>query len=121
MTENDHEHKSFEKFALQNNLDRSMHPLHLLYLEEQTAKALKAFKAGYEAGKDFTLLAPTEIVEDCYSEEEWKGETAKLFMQQCGASRDEAINFAQAAYDNIGGDIEFVSPQYCVNAEMQSD
>lgn len=51
MREGDHEHVSFEKFAKANGLDREMHPLHLLYLNSDTQKALASFKAAYEASK----------------------------------------------------------------------
>lgn len=51
MRQGDHEHLSFEKFAEASGLDREMHPLHLLYLNSDTQKALDAFKAGYDASK----------------------------------------------------------------------
>lgn len=56
MRENDHEHKSFEAYAELNKLDRSMHPMFLLYLNEDTSKKLDTFKAGYAAGKQLNDL-----------------------------------------------------------------
>jgi hypothetical protein len=75
MRQGDHEHLAFEKFAEANGLDREMHPLHLLYLNSDTGKALDIFKEGYSASK---LNAPDErfsksfmeAVEEFY--EEWK-------------------------------------------------
>jgi len=52
MTENDNEHKAFEKMGEEMGLDLHMHPLHLLYLNTQTANYLEIFKAGYSAGRD---------------------------------------------------------------------
>lgn len=52
MQPNDKEHKGFEKFGAKMGLDLEMHPLHLLYLNPQTANYLEAFKAGYSTGKD---------------------------------------------------------------------
>lgn len=49
MTLNDDEHKAFEKFCIETSLDRTMHPLHLLYLSKETHAALKVFKFGYAA------------------------------------------------------------------------
>tara|TARA_R110000822_G_scaffold95314_3_gene218020 strand:- start:5928 stop:6251 length:324 start_codon:yes stop_codon:yes gene_type:complete len=51
MKQGDHEHVEFEKFAESKKLDRNMHPLHLLYLDNKASDALSAFQAGYEAGK----------------------------------------------------------------------
>ena len=55
MTQNDHEHKAFERFCIDNNMARGLHPLHLLYLNHETASALDVFKAGYLAGQDKSL------------------------------------------------------------------
>ena len=52
MKEEDHEHNAFIRFAVENGLDLNMHPLHLLYLNTNTCEFLKAFQAGYEAGKE---------------------------------------------------------------------
>jgi len=49
MTENDAEHLAFESYCKEKGLDRSMHPLHLLYLNPDTKKALDAFKAGWSS------------------------------------------------------------------------
>lgn len=49
MTLGDEEHKGFEKFGSEFGLDMEMHPLHLLYLNPQTANYLEVFKAGYAA------------------------------------------------------------------------
>ena len=49
MTLGDEEHKAFEKLGSQMGLDMEMHPLHLIYLNPQTANYLLAFKAGYAA------------------------------------------------------------------------
>ncbi len=51
MTEGDNEHKAFQKAGSEMGLDMEMHPLHLLYLNPQTASYLVIFKAGYTAGK----------------------------------------------------------------------
>lgn len=53
MQQGDHEHLAFEKFCEDNKLDNTMHPLHLLYLNKETSDALKVFKAGYTAGKEY--------------------------------------------------------------------
>lgn len=61
MTENDPEHQAFELFCKSNGLDRTMHPLHLLYLHAETQKALKAFKAGWSAGSHHKDVISNEI------------------------------------------------------------
>jgi hypothetical protein len=48
----------------------------------------------------------------------WKAKAALLIIEQCNFSLDDAINFAEAAYENIGGDIDWESPQDCVDEEM---
>ena len=54
MRTGDHEHREFEKYATEKELNREQHPLHLLYLNDATANALDAFKAGYAAAKQET-------------------------------------------------------------------
>ena len=54
MTQGDAEHLAFEAFCESKRLNRSMHPLHLLYLNADTQKALDVFKAGFSAGLDKT-------------------------------------------------------------------
>ena len=51
MIENDSEHLAFEDHCKEANLDNRQHPLHLLYLEGDTQRALTHFQAGYAAGK----------------------------------------------------------------------
>lgn len=63
MKTGDHEHKAFEAFCEECGLDNSMHPLHLIYLNEDTAALLKAFKAGYAAKDQFDYI-PCECVDD---------------------------------------------------------
>jgi hypothetical protein len=48
----------------------------------------------------------------------WKAKAALLIIEQCHFSLDDAINFAEAAYENIGGDIDWDSPQDCVDEEI---
>lgn len=60
MTEGDHEHTNFEKYAASEGLDNTQHPLHLLYLDAETSSALDAFKAGYLAGKSKLDESQTE-------------------------------------------------------------
>lgn len=50
----------------------------------------------------------------------WKAEAALLLIKQCHVSLKEAIEFADAAYKNIGGDIENETPQDCVDAEIEA-
>ena len=57
MKENDPQHKAFIKFAEEYELDLTIHPLHLLYLDAKTHLALLAFQAGYKARKELTLNA----------------------------------------------------------------
>ena len=52
MKENDHEHLAFEAHCEKECLDKAQHPLHLLYTDRDTSRALDHFKAGYEAGLD---------------------------------------------------------------------
>ena len=52
MKEGDHEHLSFEEFAVAKRLSNEQHPLHLLYLSKDTKNALTAFSAGYKAAKE---------------------------------------------------------------------
>ena len=52
----------------------------------------------------------------------WKLETAKLYCEQINQSCEvkEAIDFAEACYENINGDILEESPQDCVYAEIDA-
>ena len=52
MQNGDHEHIKFEEYAISKDMERSQHPLHLLYLDRDTDNALSAFKAGYLAAKN---------------------------------------------------------------------
>lgn len=51
MKEGDAEHLAFEQYGRTNNLDLSMHPLHLLYLDPNTSDALKVWKVAFLAGQ----------------------------------------------------------------------
>jgi hypothetical protein len=48
----------------------------------------------------------------------WKAEASLLIIKQCHYPLDAAIRFAEAAFENIYGDIETTSPQDCVDAEI---
>ena len=48
----------------------------------------------------------------------WKAKTALLIIEQCHHTFDEAVSFAESAYENVDGDIEWESPQDCVDAEI---
>lgn len=50
MTQNDAEHRAFEKLGKQKGWDMRMHPLHLIYLDDHTDSMLEIFKAGFSAG-----------------------------------------------------------------------
>lgn len=75
MKELDTEHLAFEEFATKQGLDRTMHPLHLLYLDSDTHSALKTFQAGYQAAgspkpieddrKVILLRAARDILRKC--------------------------------------------------------
>lgn len=54
MTENDSEYLAFEAHCKEKKLGNRRHPLHLIYLEGDTQRALTHFHAGYEAGKKET-------------------------------------------------------------------
>lgn len=60
MTEGDHEHRAFETFAQNKDLERSQHPMFLIYLDPETSNALDAFKAGYLAGQQKATEAKTQ-------------------------------------------------------------
>ena len=49
MRQGDKQHLAFEKLGKEMGLDMSMHPMFLLYLNSETDKFLKVFKAGWEA------------------------------------------------------------------------
>lgn len=51
MNQGDHEHLAFEEYAKTAGLSRDMHPLFLLYLDEETADQLDVFKRGYREGQ----------------------------------------------------------------------
>jgi hypothetical protein len=51
MITGDDEHLGFEEHCIRLGLDREQHPLHLLYLNKETSKALTHFKAGYAANR----------------------------------------------------------------------
>ena len=80
MKENDSEHRAFEAYCKENCLDNSMHPLHLLYLNENTKSELRTFKAGFLAGKIAALSEVQFTVDDaigllasqsdCYGQED---------------------------------------------------
>ena len=50
----------------------------------------------------------------------WKAEASLLIIKQCNFPLSDAINFAEAAYENIDGDIESESPQDCVDSEIEA-
>ncbi len=50
----------------------------------------------------------------------WKAKAALLIIEQCHFPLVSAINFAEAAYGDIAGDIEGESPQDCVDAEIDA-
>lgn len=50
----------------------------------------------------------------------WKAETALLIIKQCYYSLVDAMLFAEAAFENIAGDIESETPQDCVDAEIDA-
>ncbi|MBX2807016.1 MAG: hypothetical protein KTR20_00140 [Cellvibrionaceae bacterium] len=50
----------------------------------------------------------------------WKAKAAMLFINQCHVSLADAIEFAHASFENIGGDIDNESPQDCVDAEIDA-
>ena len=79
MKQGDHEHLEFEKFAESKKLDRIMHPLHLLYLDNKTGEALMAFKAGYEAGKN---KAPDYSEHVCELNRDFGGKTCLVCNEQ---------------------------------------
>ena len=49
MKQGDKQHLAFEKLGKEMGFDMSMHPMFLLYLNSETDKFLKVFKAGWEA------------------------------------------------------------------------
>ena len=51
MKMNDLEHKAFIEFAKDRNLDLRMHPLHLIYLDEETSNTLNIFKEGFSSAR----------------------------------------------------------------------
>ena len=66
MRENDHEYRSFEQYCINHNMDRTQHPLHLLYLNHQTAQALYVFRGGYAAGRkcpDSINVLPADVAD----------------------------------------------------------
>lgn len=50
----------------------------------------------------------------------WKVEAALLIIKQCYYSLSDAMHFAEAAFENIAGDIESETPQDCVDAEIDA-
>lgn len=50
----------------------------------------------------------------------WKAEAALLIINQCHLSLEDAISFAESAFENIDGDIDLESPQDCVDAEIDA-
>ena len=68
MTEGDTEHKAFEAFCKNNNMDRTQHPLHLLYLNNETSAALKIFKSGFSAAS--TVDAISNVIADLPPEDQ---------------------------------------------------
>jgi hypothetical protein len=48
----------------------------------------------------------------------WKAEASLLIIKQCYYPLDAAIQFAEAAFENIDGDIGTTSPQDCIDAEI---
>jgi hypothetical protein len=50
----------------------------------------------------------------------WKAEAALLIIKQCCYSLSDAMQFAEAAFENIAGDIESETPQDCVDAEIDA-
>jgi len=50
----------------------------------------------------------------------WKAETALLIIQQGHYALADALNFAEASFDNIDGDIETVLPQECIDEEVSA-
>jgi hypothetical protein len=50
----------------------------------------------------------------------WKAEVALLIIKQNYYSFNDAVQFAEAAFENIGGDIESETPQDCVDAEIDA-
>ncbi len=48
----------------------------------------------------------------------WKAEAVLLIIKQCHYTFDQAVNFAEAALENIDYDIESFSPQDSVDAEI---
>ena len=56
--------------------------------------------------------------EDQVKIDTWKAKATLLIIEQCHFPLEEAINFAEAAYENVGGDIEWDSPQDCVDEEV---
>jgi hypothetical protein len=50
----------------------------------------------------------------------WKAEVALLIIKQNYHSFNDAVQFAEAAFENIAGDIESETPQDCVDAEIDA-
>jgi hypothetical protein len=50
----------------------------------------------------------------------WKAEVALLIIKQNYHSLNDAVQFAEAAFENIAGDIESETPQDCVDAEIDA-
>ncbi|PHS61652.1 MAG: hypothetical protein COB12_11985 [Flavobacterium sp.] len=48
----------------------------------------------------------------------WKAKTTLLIIEQCHLPLEDAINFSESAYENVAGDIDWESPQDCVDAEI---
>ena len=57
MTQGDPQHRAFEAYCEAEGLDNSMHPLHLLYLNDDTKEKLDAFKAGWQAATETIINA----------------------------------------------------------------
>ena len=50
----------------------------------------------------------------------WKAKAALLYIEQLHAPLESGQSFAEAAYDNIDGDIEDFSPQDAVDEEIDA-
>lgn len=89
--------------------------IHLASSEKDNQSVINALNR-----EPYRLAIAKPFVPNKVKIDQWKAEAALLIISQCHFSLNDALRFAEAAYDNIDGDIENESPQDCVDAEIDA-